>query len=167
VLAAFRQAGAEVEVGADTVTVRALARPAPIRITTEPYPGFPTDVQAPFMAWLALGTGTSTIVETVFERRFGHVPELQRMGARITVRGDTARIHGVPRLMGATVTATDLRAAAALVLAGLAASGTTTLQGVEHLERGYAALPDTLRALGGDIRYSQRFSTLASPRTNG
>ena len=117
-------------------------------IETLPYPGFPTDMQAPFMALLTLAEGDSVITETVFENRLGHVPELNRMGADIRIKGNNAIIRGVPMLSGAPVLATDLRASAALVLAALAADGKTTIQGLHHLDRGYENLEAKLRQLG-------------------
>ncbi|VXD25002.1 UDP-N-acetylglucosamine 1-carboxyvinyltransferase [Planktothrix paucivesiculata] len=120
-------------------------------IETLPYPGFPTDMQAPFMALLTLCQGNSLISETVFENRFGHVPELSRMGADIRVKGNTVLVRGVPLLSGAPVTATDLRASAALVLAALAAEGETTIQGLKHLDRGYEQLEAKLRKLGAKL----------------
>lgn len=125
-------------------------------IETFPYPGFPTDMQALFMTLLAVSEGDSLVTETVFENRFGHVPELNRMGADIRLKGSHAFIRGVPFLSGAPVVATDLRAAAALVLAGLAAEGQTTIQGLHHLDRGYENLEGKLRQLGAKL---QRVST--------
>lgn len=121
-------------------------------IETLPYPGFPTDLQAQFMALLSLSEGNSLITETVFENRLRHVAELNRMGANIRVKGRHAIVHGVPMLSGAPVVATDLRASAALVLAGLAAEGKTTLQGLSHLDRGYENLESKLRQLGGNLQ---------------
>ena len=121
-------------------------------IETLPYPGFPTDMQAQFMALLALSEGDSIITETVFENRMGHVAELNRMGADIRTKGNHAVIRGVPFLTGAPVVATDLRASAALVLAGLAARGTTIIQGLHHLDRGYDDLEGKLKLLGAQIR---------------
>lgn len=120
-------------------------------IETLPYPAFPTDMQAQFMALLAVAEGNSVITETVFENRLQHVAELQRMGANIRVKGNNAIVQGVPFLSGATVTATDLRASAALVLAGLAAKGQTVLQGLHHLDRGYDCLEEKMRKLGAKI----------------
>ncbi len=122
-----------------------------IDLTTAPYPGFATDLQAPTMALLAAATGTSAITENIFEQRFRHVDELRKMGADIAVRGRTARIRGVERLRGAAVTCTDVRAAAALVLAGLGAEGETILDGLDHLDRGYDGMAETLAACGADI----------------
>lgn len=121
-------------------------------IETLPYPGFPTDMQAPFMALLTQAEGDSIITETVFENRLGHVPELNRMGADIRVKGNNAIIRGVPMLSGAPVVATDLRASAALVLAALAAEGKTTIQRLHHLDRGYDDLEGKLRGLGAKIQ---------------
>ncbi len=129
--------------------------PAPLRGTdleTLPFPGFPTDMQAQFMALLTLSEGNSVITETVFENRLRHVAELQRMGADIRVKGNIALVRGVPFLSGAPVMATDLRASAALVLAGLAAQGKTVVQGLHHLDRGYDNLEEKLRKLGAKIR---------------
>jgi len=122
-----------------------------VDIETLPFPGFPTDLQAPFMSLLAVSDGTSIISETVFENRLMHVPELNRLGADIRVRSGHAIVRGVPRLSGAPVTATDLRAAAALVIAGLAAQGTTTVNGLHHLDRGYDGFAAKLKAVGARI----------------
>jgi UDP-N-acetylglucosamine 1-carboxyvinyltransferase len=126
-----------------------------IDIETLPYPGFPTDMQAPFMALLTKSEGDSVITETVFENRLGHVAELNRMGADIRVKGKHALIRGVPMLSGAPVVATDLRASAALVLAALAADGKTTIQGLHHLDRGYNDLEGKLQLLGAKIQRVQ------------
>ena len=123
--------------GSDALRIRPGTHYQGIEIETQPYPGFPTDMQALFMALLTLVEGNSVITETVFENRLGHVPELVRMGADIRVKGNNAVIQGVPLLSGAPVTGTDLRASAALVVAGLAARGKTTIQGLHHLDRGY------------------------------
>jgi UDP-N-acetylglucosamine 1-carboxyvinyltransferase len=120
-------------------------------VSTEPYPGFPTDLQAQFMALAATADGTSRIRETIFENRFMHVPELLRMGADIQVQGDTALVHGVERLKGAPVMATDLRASVSLVLAGLAAEGDTVINRVYHLDRGFERLEEKLSAVGAEI----------------
>lgn len=124
-------------------------------ITTLPYPGFPTDVQAPLMTLMTLSQGNSIITETLFENRLGHVPELNRMGADIRVKGNHAIIRGVPFLSGAPVMATDLRASAALVLAGLAAEGMTTIRGLHHMDRGYDNLEGKLKGLGAKIQRVQ------------
>lgn len=131
-------------------------------IKTLPYPGFPTDMQAPFMTLLTLSEGNSVITETVFENRLGHVPELNRMGADIRVKGNHAIVRGVSMLSGAPVVATDLRASAALVLAGLAADGMTTIQGLHHLDRGYENLTEKLQQVGAKL---QRVK--AEPQVNG
>jgi UDP-N-acetylglucosamine 1-carboxyvinyltransferase len=122
-----------------------------VNIETLPYPAFPTDMQAQFMALLAISEGSSMITETVFENRLQHVAELQRMGANIQVRGNVAVIQGVNKLSGAKVMATDLRASAALVVAGLAAEGMTTVEGLHHLDRGYESIETKLRSLGAKI----------------
>jgi UDP-N-acetylglucosamine 1-carboxyvinyltransferase len=122
-----------------------------IDVTTQPYPGFATDLQAPAMALLTMATGASAITEAIFEQRFRHVDELRKMGADIGVRGRTALIRGVERLRGAAVTCTDVRAAAALVLAGLGATGATVLHGLDHLDRGYDGMAAKLALCGADI----------------
>jgi UDP-N-acetylglucosamine 1-carboxyvinyltransferase len=123
-----------------------------VDLRTMPFPGFPTDLQAPFMSLLATAHGTSMVVETIFENRLQHVAELQRMGASIRLQGNTACIEGVPRLSGAPVQGTDLRASAAMVLAGLSADGITTVRGLEYLDRGYANIEAKLNAVGARIR---------------
>ncbi len=151
VLDKIRESGAEVTTSPDGVRVR---RDGPIRsanVQTAPYPGFPTDAQAQFMAYMCLGDGFSIIRETIFENRFMHVAELRRMGAQVDISGNTAAVKGVPALSGAPCMATDLRASASLVLAGLAASGTTEILRIYHLDRGYEALETKLAALGADI----------------
>jgi UDP-N-acetylglucosamine 1-carboxyvinyltransferase len=120
-------------------------------VMTEPYPGFPTDAQAQFMALMAVAEGASMVTETIFENRFMHVPELNRMGARINVHGSSAIVRGVPQLSGAPVMATDLRASVALVLAGLAARGETVVNRVYHLDRGYERVEEKLAACGARI----------------
>jgi UDP-N-acetylglucosamine 1-carboxyvinyltransferase len=151
VLRALRAAGCEVESGADWVRVRRDGPLRPLDITTEPHPGFPTDMQAQVMALSALAGGTSRIRETIFENRFMHVPELARMGAQIEIRGNTATVSGVATLQGASVMATDLRASASLVLAGLAAEGHTEVLRLHHLDRGYEHLVEKLRGLGAAV----------------
>ncbi len=144
--------GAEVSIFApDTLRVRACGRPRPIDITTLPYPGFPTDLQAPIMSVLAAAEGTSMLTETIYENRFMQVGEFRRMGADISVKGNTAVVKGVPRLLGAEVKSSDLRAAAALIIAGLGAEGVTEVTGLQHLDRGYESLEEKFRALGGDL----------------
>ena len=124
----------------------------PVDVTTEPFPGFPTDLQAQFMALMTRAGGTSRITETIFENRFMHVQELNRLGASITAEGNTAVVTGVPRLSGANVMATDLRASASLVIAGLVADGETTIDRIYHLDRGYDRMEDKLSAVGAKIR---------------
>jgi len=152
ILSALRDAGAEVTETADTLRVKGPSgRLKPVDITTEPYPGFPTDMQAQMMALMALADGTSVITETIFENRFMHVPELMRMGANIRIEGSTAIIKGVPMLKGAPVMATDLRASVCLVLAALAAEHETVVNRVYHLDRGYERIEIKLLACGADI----------------
>lgn len=140
------------EVEGGLVAYRSGGGLAGVDVVTGPYPGFATDLQAPVMALLATAAGASMITETIFEQRFRHVGELRKMGANVAVRGSTAMVRGVPTLRGATVTGTDVRAAAALVIAGLAASGETILDGLDHLDRGYDRIVEKLAACGADIR---------------
>ena len=147
----LRETGVYVEVGDDQVRVIAERRPKSVDIKTMPYPGFPTDMQPQFMALMTVATNTSVVTETVFENRYKHVMELRRMGADIRLEGQTAVIKGVPRLSGATVEASDLRAGAALVLAALAAEDCTVLEQVEHIERGYEGLDNKYNGLGARI----------------
>ena len=151
VIIKLREMGADVETGADWIRLRMSGRPHPVKIRTMPHPGFPTDMQAQFMAALALADGVSEITETIFENRFMHVPELTRLGASIHVNGRTAVVQGVAHLEGAAVMATDLRASASLVIAALAASGESTVDRLYHLDRGYERMEDKIRALGADI----------------
>jgi UDP-N-acetylglucosamine 1-carboxyvinyltransferase len=148
----LRGIGAGVEVGADWVRVSGVERARPIDIVTAPYPGFATDMQAQMMALLTRAEGRSVISETVFENRYMHAAELCRMGAEIRLEGADAVVTGVPRLRGAPVMATDLRASAGLILAGLAATGITTVSRVYHLDRGYEQIEVKLAALGAKIR---------------
>ncbi len=152
VTAKLREAGVEVAEADGAVVVRAAARPRAVDVKTLPYPGFPTDMQAPFMAVMAVAEGNSLIIETVFENRFLHVNELKRMGADITIEGRSALVRGKARLSGASVQATDIRGAAALVLAALAAEGSSEIGAVHHLDRGYARMEAKLRGLGADAR---------------
>jgi len=152
VLVKLREAGADVVEEPRAVRARAAGPLRGIKVTTAPYPGFPTDMQAQLMAALALGESSSVVTENVFENRFMHVPELQRLGADIAVEGRAAHVRGVARLAGAPVMATDLRASACLILAGLAAEGTTTVNRVYHIDRGYERIEEKLRSLGADIR---------------
>ncbi|MBL8646105.1 MAG: UDP-N-acetylglucosamine 1-carboxyvinyltransferase [Sphingosinicella sp.] len=147
----LRDAGLEVEATEGGVRVKHTGRIRAIDIETQPFPGFPTDMQAQFMAMLALAEGTSHLTETIFENRYMHVPELARMGADIRVSGRTAEVHGVARLTGAQVMATDLRASMSLVLAGLAAEGETVVNRIYHLDRGYEHLEEKLSGAGADI----------------
>lgn len=151
-LGKLKEAGIQLEIGADTVSLTSNGGFNSVDIETLPYPGFPTDMQAQIMALLALAKGTSVITETVFENRFSHAQELKRMGANIRISERNAIIHGVNKLSGAPVKITDLRAGAALILAGLAAEGETTVYGMNHIYRGYEHLVDKLNSLGADIR---------------
>jgi UDP-N-acetylglucosamine 1-carboxyvinyltransferase len=146
------EAGCEVHRGFDTVTIKRSGAIKPVDVTTDVYPGFATDLQAQFMALMTLADGESVIRETIFENRFMHVPELGRLGADIRVTGSEARVYGVAELRGAQVMATDLRASACLVIAGLAARGETTVNRVYHLDRGFENLEGKLSACGAKIR---------------
>jgi UDP-N-acetylglucosamine 1-carboxyvinyltransferase len=148
----LRAVGAEISETQGGLRVVGDGRPRPVDVRTAPHPGFPTDMQAQLMVLLCLADGSSKITETVFENRFMHVQELQRLGADIAVDGKTAVVKGVPSLSGAPVMASDLRASAALVLAGLAAQGTTEVQRVYHLDRGYERIEQKLAPLGARIR---------------
>jgi UDP-N-acetylglucosamine 1-carboxyvinyltransferase len=152
IIAKLRAAGAEVAADGDGIRVRGKAELKPADISTQPYPGFPTDMQAQFMVLMTRARGQSVLSETIFENRYMHVPELQRMGADIVVEGRTAIVRGPTKLTGATVMATDLRASASLVLAGLIADGKTEILRIYHLDRGYDRLDRKLRALGADVR---------------
>jgi UDP-N-acetylglucosamine 1-carboxyvinyltransferase len=151
VLAKLEELGVALEVGASSVRVRGPERPRPADVTTSPFPGFPTDMQAQVMALLGLADGQSRVTETIFENRFMHVAELARMGARISTDGAVAVVRGVPCYQGAPVMASDLRASAALVLAGLAARGRTVVSRVYHLDRGYERLEAKLGTLGARV----------------
>jgi UDP-N-acetylglucosamine 1-carboxyvinyltransferase len=151
-LAKLEECGAQITVSGDRVRCQGPERPQAADVITSPFPGFPTDMQAQMMALLGLADGLSKITETIFENRFMHAAELCRMGARIETEGSTAVIRGVAAYQGAPVMATDLRASASLVLAGLAARGTTEVSRVYHLDRGYERLEDKLRSLGASIR---------------
>jgi UDP-N-acetylglucosamine 1-carboxyvinyltransferase len=152
VLDKLEATGARLEVGADRIRIRAEGRPRPTDVVTNPYPGFATDMQAQMMALLGLAEGSSVITETIFENRLQQAAELRRLGAQIEVEGTRAVIRGVRAYQGARVMATDLRASAALVLAGLAASGTTEVSRVYHLDRGYEGMEQKLAAVGARIR---------------
>ncbi|HLU80157.1 MAG TPA: UDP-N-acetylglucosamine 1-carboxyvinyltransferase [Burkholderiaceae bacterium] len=151
ILDKLREACVQIEEGADWIRARMDKRPRATGFRTLEYPGFPTDMQAQLMALNTVADGTAVIVETIFENRYMHAPELSRLGARIEVEGDTAVVTGVPLLSGATVMATDLRASASLVIAGLAAQGETVVDRIYHLDRGYERMEEKLRALGADI----------------
>jgi UDP-N-acetylglucosamine 1-carboxyvinyltransferase len=144
--------GAQLEVGVDRIRIRLAGRPRPTDVVTNPFPGFATDMQAQLMALLGLADGLSVVTETIFENRFQHAAELRRLGASIEIDGHRALVRGVPAYQGAPVMATDLRASASLVLAGLAAAGTTEVSRVYHLDRGYEAMELKLRALGARVR---------------
>lgn len=149
----LREAGAKIEVGDDWITLDMEGkRPKAVSLRTAPYPAFPTDMQAQFVALNAIAEGTSTVVETVFENRFMHVQELKRMGADIEIEGNTAIIRGVEALTAAPVMATDLRASASLIIAGLVASGETEVQRIYHIDRGYENIEEKLALLGTRIR---------------
>jgi len=152
VLEKLREAGARLETGGDTISLAMGGRPKSVNVRTAPYPAFPTDMQAQFMALNAIADGTAVITETIFENRFMHALEMQRLGADIEISGNTAVVRGVDRLQGATVMATDLRASASLVIAGLAAGGQTTIDRIYHLDRGYECIEEKLAQLGGRIR---------------
>jgi UDP-N-acetylglucosamine 1-carboxyvinyltransferase len=151
-LSKFEAAGSSLEISDRSVRLRAPERPEAVSLVTAPFPGFPTDMQAQFMALLSVARGASTIVDTIYHDRFTHVAELQRLGAEIRVEGNTAFVQGVESLSGAPVMATDLRASAALILAGLVAGGETRVSRVYHLDRGYERMEDKLAALGATIR---------------
>jgi UDP-N-acetylglucosamine 1-carboxyvinyltransferase len=152
VLEKLREAGAQLRVEADTIHLEMLGRPKAVNLRTAPYPAFPTDMQAQFMALNTVAEGSAMMVETIFENRFMHVQELRRLGAQIDVEGNTAVVRGVSHLEGATVMATDLRASASLVIAGLVAQGETVIDRIYHLDRGYAHIESKLSQLGASIR---------------
>ena len=146
--------GSKVEVIENSINVSASVRPKPFNIVTEPHPGFPTDLQAQYMALMSIANGETFIKETIFENRFMHVPELMRMGAKISVNNEEAIVTGVRKLKGSKVMASDLRASMCLILGALAASGTSEIDGVFHLDRGYENLEDKLSNLGANIKRS-------------
>lgn len=148
----LREAGATVTSAADTITVKSDGQLKGVNIRTAPHPAFPTDMQAQFMALNTVASGVSKVTETIFENRFMHVQEMQRLGADISVDGNTALVQGVDFLDGATVMATDLRASASLVLAGLVARGDTVIERIYHLDRGYEHLEAKLNALGANVK---------------
>jgi UDP-N-acetylglucosamine 1-carboxyvinyltransferase len=148
----LQEAGMQIECGEDWIRGAMSRRPRATGVRTAEYPGFPTDMQAQLMALNTLAEGTAVIVENIFENRYMHVQELMRMGAEIEIDGHTAVVKGVEKLLGATVMATDLRASASLVIAGLAAEGQTTVERIYHLDRGYERMEEKLRALGADVQ---------------
>ena len=152
VLEKLREAGAQIEAGTDSISLRMDGPLRAVSLRTAPYPAFPTDMQAQFMALNSVARGTAVVTETIFENRFMHVQELRRLGAQIEVEGNTAVVTGVDHLDGATVMATDLRASASLVLAGLIARGETTIERVYHLDRGYESIEEKLSRLGARVR---------------
>ena len=152
VMAKLREAGARIDEGENSIRIRMDRRPRAVDLRTAPYPAFPTDMQAQFMAMNCIAEGRGVLTETIFENRFMHVSELQRLGADISTDGKIAVVRGVPRLRGAPVMATDLRASASLVLAGLVAEGETRIHRIYHLDRGYEVIEEKLSALGADIR---------------
>jgi UDP-N-acetylglucosamine 1-carboxyvinyltransferase len=152
VILKLQESGAEIDVRKNSITV---SRKKPIRnisITTSPYPGFPTDMQAQFMSYLALGKGASIITDTIYTDRFSHVAELERLGAKIHLDKNIATVEGVSSLSGAHVMATDLRASAALVIAGLVARGETHLHRIYHIDRGYEQIEKKLQKIGAEIK---------------
>jgi len=147
----LREAGAKIEVGGDWIRITASGRPKAVNVRTAPYPAFPTDMQAQFMALNCIAEGTGVVTETIFENRFMHAQELLRLGAEIEIEGNTAVVKGVPRLAGAIVMATDLRASASLVIAALVAEGETVIDRIYHLDRGYEGLEAKLSAVGARV----------------
>ena len=152
VIAKLKEAGVTVIEDVEGIRIKNDKRPRAVDIKTLPYPGFPTDMQAQFMALLTISEGTGLVTETVFENRFMHVDELRRMGAKIKIDGRTSVVEGVERLTGCQVKATDLRAGAAIVLAGLVADGETQISYIHHIDRGYDRLVEKLVRLGADIK---------------
>jgi UDP-N-acetylglucosamine 1-carboxyvinyltransferase len=155
VLDKLREAGASIKVNADSIMLSMQGRPKAVNVRTAPYPGFATDMQAQFMALNAIADGTGVVTETIFENRFMHVQELRRLGAQIDIQGNTAIVRGADQLEGATVMATDLRASACLVIAGLAAKGETIIDRIYHLDRGYEHIEEKLSKVGAQIRRVQ------------
>ncbi len=151
----FEKTGAAIKTGKEMLVVEAPKIIRPVEVTTSPFPGFPTDLQAQIMAVLSMGNGTSIITDTIYHDRFTHVPELKRLGANIALTNNTAVIMGVKKLSGAPVMATDLRASAALVIAGLKASGQTEVSRVYHIDRGYEKIEEKLKGVGARIERSQ------------
>ncbi|MEQ1667818.1 MAG: UDP-N-acetylglucosamine 1-carboxyvinyltransferase [Sulfuriferula sp.] len=152
VLEKLREAGAEITTTADTITLTMKQRPRAVNIRTAPHPAFPTDMQAQFMAMNCIADGVAKVTETIFENRFMHVQEMQRLGANIEIEGNTAIVRGVDKLEGAIVMATDLRASASLVLAALVAEGETTIERIYHIDRGYECIEEKFNQIGARIR---------------
>jgi UDP-N-acetylglucosamine 1-carboxyvinyltransferase len=152
VLEKLREAGAEIVTTADTITLTMQQRPRAVNIKTAPHPAFPTDMQAQFMAMNCIADGVAKVTETIFENRFMHVQEMQRLGANIEIEGNTAIVRGVAKLEGAIVMATDLRASASLVLAALVAEGETTIERIYHIDRGYECIEEKFNQIGARIR---------------
>ena len=148
----LREAGADIRVEEDSIALEMDGPPASVNLRTSPYPAFPTDMQAQFMALDSIAQGTGMLTETIFENRFMHALELQRLGADIEISGNTAVVKGVPKLEGTTVMATDLRASASLVIAGLVAKGETLVERIYHLDRGYECIEEKLSQLGARIK---------------
>jgi UDP-N-acetylglucosamine 1-carboxyvinyltransferase len=148
----LREAGAIILAEPDSLRIQMLERPRPVSFRTTEYPGFPTDMQAQFMALNCVAKGTAQVSETIFENRFMHVQELNRLGASIDIEGHTALVRGVEKLIGAPVMATDLRASASLVIAALAAEGDTLIDRIYHLDRGYDRMETKLAALGARVQ---------------
>jgi UDP-N-acetylglucosamine 1-carboxyvinyltransferase len=151
VLEKLAEAGAQIRSDSESIQLNMTGRPRSVNVRTAPYPAFPTDMQAQFMALNVIADSSAMVVETIFENRFMHVQELRRLGARIEVEGNTAQVHGVDHLEGATVMATDLRASACLVIAGLVAQGETVIDRIYHLDRGYEHIEIKLSQLGANI----------------
>ena len=156
VSAKLREMGIEVDENEDSIRVRTIARPKAVNLKTIPYPGFPTDLQQPMSVLLSISEGTGIITESIWEGRFKHVDELKRMGANIKVEGRVAIIEGINKLSGSPVHATDLRAGAAMVIAGLAAEGETEISNLKHIDRGYENLVEKLKSVGADITRVER-----------
>ncbi len=152
VLGKLIETGAAIDTGEDWIRLRMQHRPQPVSLRTAPYPAFPTDMQAQFMALNSIADGTSVMTETIFENRFMHVQELKRLNADIQVEGNTAIVHGIPQLDGASVMATDLRASACLIIAGLVAQGETIVDRIYHLDRGYERIERKLAQAGAQIK---------------
>jgi UDP-N-acetylglucosamine 1-carboxyvinyltransferase len=152
VLDSLERSGFDLEIKPDAVRIQSHGRPEPVDVRTAPFPGFPTDMQAQWIALMSLSNGSCAITDTIYTDRFTHVAELQRLGADIRMEGNTAFVRGVERLRGAPVMSTDLRASASLILAGMAAQGRTDLSRVYHIDRGYERIEERLRSIGADIR---------------